>query len=142
MFKKPFNYKTGEVRVCKGCGNEYHTDKPRWHCVDCLNEAQKKYQCKYVRKEQYPFDNRTGESNRRFCSIRTALSNAWKEYRKTGDRSIITKHYNKQLEEIRENGIMTWILDRRTLEAKQENSPKTRNRIRKDYPDLRGYHEY
>lgn len=142
MFKKPFNYKTGEDRVCKGCGNQYHTNKPKWHCVDCVNEAQKKYQCKYVRKEQYPFDNRNGESNRRFCSIRTALSKAWKEYKKTGDRSVIAAHYDKQFKVIEQNGILKWILDRRDKETSAAKITKSRDSIKKDYPSYHDYYEY
>jgi hypothetical protein len=72
------------------------------------------------------------------------LSNAWKQYNKTGDKSYVTAHYDKQLQEIKDNGILKWILDRRTVESKKENNPnaKTRNMIKTDYPDTRGHYEY
>jgi hypothetical protein len=55
----------------------------------------------------------------------------------------MTAHYDKKLKEIEENGIMTWILDRRSPEAKKENNPngKSRNMIRTEFPDTRGYYE-
>ena len=147
MFKKPFNRKIGEQRICKECNASFHTLKPIWKCTKCVNASQKiieqKKRANYKKKEQYPFDTRTNSATNRFCSIRTALSNAWKEYNKTGDKSVIIAHYDKQLKEIKDNGIMEWIFDRRSPEAKREMNPnaKTRNMIRTDYPDTRGYYE-
>jgi hypothetical protein len=147
MFKKPFNRKVGEERQCKECNTLFHAKKPVWRCQKCVNKAQKvieeKKRAKYPKKETYPFNNRTNEAGSRFCSIRTALSNAWKEYNKTGDKSYVNAHYDKQLKEIKDNGILEWILDRRTPEAKREMNPnaKTRNMIRIDYPDTRGHYE-
>jgi hypothetical protein len=148
MFKKPFNRTVGEERICKECNVSFHAKKPIWKCQKCVNKAQKvieeKKRAKYKKKDRYPFDTRGNSAGSRFCSIRTALSRAWKEYNKTGDKSIITAHYDKQLKEIIDNGIMEWILDRRTPEAKRENNPnaKSRNMIKIDYPDTRGYYEY
>ena len=142
MFKKPFNRTIGEERVCKGCGNQYHTHKPRWKCLDCLAILQRKYVKPYNRKEQYPFDNRNGDAGKRFCSIRTALSNAWKKYRKTGDRNIITEHYSKQLKEIEQNGILKWILDRRDKQTSDAKITKSRKTIQRDYPNHHDYYEY
>jgi len=148
MFKKPFNRKVGEERVCKECNVSFHAKKPIWKCQKCVNKAQKVIEeakrAKYKKKDRYPFDTRGNSAGARFCSIRTALSNAWKEYNKTGDKSVITAHYDKQIKEIIDNGIMEWILDRRTPEAKRENNPnaKSRNMIKIDYPDTRGYYEY
>lgn len=146
MFKKPFNRQIGENRECKKCGVEFHTFKPRYTCNACLNIAQKvieqKKRDKYQKKPGYPFNTKDGKASRRFCSIRTATSKVWKEYKKTGNRDIITQHYNKQLKEIEDNGIMKWIIDRRdkeTLEAKQIKSKKT---IQKDYPNHHDYYEY
>ena len=147
MFKKPFNRKVGEERVCKHCNASFFTFKPIWKCQTCVNASQKiieqKKRAKYPKKEQYPFDNRTNEAFARFCGIRKELRKAWIEFEKTGDRSYMTAHYDKKLKEIQENGIMTWILDRRSPEAKKENNPngKTRNMIRTDYPDTRGHYE-
>ena len=148
MFKKPFNRKVGEDRICKECGDSFHAKKPIWRCTKCVNKAQKvieeKKRALYKKKDPYPFDTRTNLATNRFCSIRTALSNAWKQYNKTGDKSYVTAHYDKQLQEIKDNGILKWILDRRTVESKKENNPnaKTRNMIKTDYPDTRGHYEY
>ena len=138
MLKKKFDYNNGEDRVCKDCGVTYHTHKPRWRCLDCLCAQQKKYPKPYIKKEQYPFDNQGTEASNRFCKIRTRLSNAWK----TGDRKVINAHYDRQLKEIQENGIMAWILDRRDVDSKKHRVVKTRNRIRKEFPDTRGHYEY
>jgi hypothetical protein len=148
MFKKPFNRKVGEQRTCKECNASFFTLKPIWKCTKCVNAAQKiieaKKRAKTPKKEQYPFDNYTNEAFARFCGIRKELRKAWIEFEKTGDRSIMTAHYDKKLKEIEENGIMTWILDRRSPEAKKENNPngKSRNMINNELPDTRGYHEY
>ena len=146
MFKKPFNRRVGEERQCKICGNQFHTKKPIWKCQTCVNALQKiietRKRAKTPKKKHYPFNNYNHEAGARFCKIRTALSNAWKEYNRTGDKSYVIAHYDKQIKEIKENGIMTWILDRRTLEAKREIQPKTRNMTKKDYPDTRGHYEY
>lgn len=37
MFKKPFNKKTGEDRICTHCGVTFHTMKPRNVCRPCVN---------------------------------------------------------------------------------------------------------
>ena len=146
MFKKPFNRKVGETRECKYCGDTFHAKKPIWKCQTCVNAAQKiietKKRAKYPKKDKYPFDTRTNAADKRFLSIRTALSNAWKEYNRTGDKSYVIAHYNKQIKEIKENGIMQWIFDRRDEETLKANKPKSRNMINNDLPDTRGYHEY
>jgi len=145
MFKKPFNKKVGETRACKHCGNDFFTLKPIWKCTKCTNASQRiieeRKRARTPKKEQYPFNNYTNEAGARFCTIRTALSNAWKEYKKTGDKSYVIAHYEKQLEEIKENGIWQWIWDRRDDISKKEGKPKTANMTRKDYPDTRGYYE-
>jgi hypothetical protein len=152
MFKKPFNSKVGEQRECKVCKEQFYTFRPVWRCKACVaksnfENAKKKYGEGIVPtgkwagmkpKKPYPFNNRTSEANNRFNKIRTTLSNAWKEYNKTGDKSVIIAHYNKQLKEIEENGIMEWILDRR---ADSDKTERSRNMIRKEYPDTRGHYE-
>ena len=146
MLKKPFNRKLGETRECKYCGETFHAKKPIWKCTKCVNKDQKiietKKRAKYPKKDQYPFNNRTNEAGSRFCSIRTALSNAWKQYNKTGDRSVITAHYNKQLKEIEDNGILKWILDRRDKETNEAKTIKSRKIIQRDYPNHHDYYEY
>ena len=146
MFKKPFNRKTGEQRECKYCGDTFHAKKPIWKCQTCVNAAQKiietKKRAKYPKKDKYPFDTRTNAADKRFLSIRTRLSNAWKKYNQTGDKSYVNAHYEKQIKEIKENGIMTWIFDRRDEATLKANKPKSRNMTKIDYPDTRGHYEY
>jgi hypothetical protein len=145
LWANKFDYKNGEQRVCKQCGDTYHAMKPRWICQKCINANQKpREEAKRALrgiKENYPFNTRTNEADKRFNSIRTALSRAWKQYNKTGDKSVITQHYDKQLKEIEDNGIMTWIFDRRDEASLRENNVKTASMTRKEYPDTRGYYE-
>ena len=155
MFKKPFNKVVGETRKCKVCDKDFHTFKPRWNCKECVSKinheaAKKKYGegvpatgrwAGLPLKKPYPFNNRTNEAGARFCSIRTALSNAWKEYNKTGDKSVVIAHYDKQLKEIEENGILTWILDRRSDDMKKDTQYKSKSMIYKELPDTRGHYE-
>ena len=39
--------------------------------------------------------------------------------------------------EIKENGIMQWIVDRRDAETQEEHKRKSVKRIKTDYPDTR-----
>ena len=146
LWSRKFDHKNGEDRVCKECGVEFHTIKPRYSCNACINAKQRiieqKKRSKYAKKENYPFDNRTHEAGSRFCSIRTALSRAWKEYNKTGEKSYVNAHYDKQLKEIQDNGIMKWINDRRDKETADAKKLKSRKTIQKDYPNHHDYYEY
>ena len=146
LWSRKFDRKNGEDRKCNYCGDTFHAKKPIWKCTKCVNAAQKiieqKKRARTPKKEQYPFDNYGNEAGRRFCTIRTALSNAWKEYKKTGDKSYVIAHYDKQLKEIKDNGIWQWIWDRKDEATLKENKPKTRNMINKEVPDTRGYYEY
>ena len=146
LWNRKFDHKNGETRVCIQCGETYHTPKPINRCRTCVNAKQRIVEqvkrSKYKKKEQYPFDNKTNKASSRFCTIRTALSNAWKEYRETGDRSIITQHYEKQLKEIEELGILKWINDRRDKETADNKQSKSRINITKDYPNHHDYYEY
>jgi hypothetical protein len=145
LWSRKFDRVNGEDRVCKICGEGFHAVKPSWRCKPCINKAQKiieeKKRANYDKKALYPFDNYTNAAGNRFCSIRTALSRAWKEYRKTGDKSVIFAHYEKQLREAEQLGILTWIYDRRDAETARENSIKSVKLIRQDYPDTRGWYE-
>ena len=151
-----FDHKNGEIRRCRVCDKDFHTDRPVWRCRPCTSKyIHKKAKEKYgdlpstgkwagmPPKKPYPFDNRSSEASNRFCTIRTALSNAWKEYNNTGDRTLITQHYDNQLKEIEENGIMLWILDRRGNDDLPEGKQKlkSKNMIKTEYPDTRGYYE-
>lgn len=141
LWSRKFDYKNGETRECKHCGDTFHTMKPRWRCTNCINKAQKVIEeakrARTPKKETYPFDNYTNEAFKRFCSIRTELRKAWIEFEKTGDKSIITAHYDKQLKEIKDNGIMQWILDKKD----EVNKPRTASMTKKEFPDTRGYYE-
>lgn len=145
LWAKRFDKKNGETRECKGCGNQFHTMKPRWKCTDCINANQKIIETKRralrPAKDKYPFDNKGTESNIRFHRIQKELRQAWKEYEETGDKSIVLAHYEKQLKEIKDNGIWEWIWDRRDDATKKANQLKTRNKIQTDYPDTRNYYE-
>jgi hypothetical protein len=142
MFKKLFNRTIGEVRKCRQCGEEFHTHKPIWSCMQCLCKQQKLYPPRIQKKEQYPFKTGTNQSSLRFSRIHGELSKAWKEYYKTGSRDALTKHYDNQLQEIRDNGIMDWINDRRDNQTKRAKFIKSRNTTNKDFPDTRGHYEY
>jgi len=146
MFKKPFNKTIGENRECKKCGLQFHTFKPRYTCNACLNVAQKvieqKKRDKYQKKPTYPFNVKGGKAASRFCSIRTAISKAWREYKKTGNRDVMAQHYDKQLKEIEENGILKWIIDRRDKESLNDKKVKSKTNIQKDYPSYHDYYEY
>lgn len=155
LWSVKFDHENGENRKCKLCGNDFHATKAVWRCKPCIGKinhqtAKDKYGEGIIPtgkwagmpvKKPYPFDNRSSEASNRFCTIRTALSNAWKEYQKTGDKSVVIAHYNKQLKEIEENGIMEWIKDRRSDDMRKETQLKSKNMIRNDYPDTRGYYE-
>jgi hypothetical protein len=155
LWKVKFNHKDGENRKCKLCGDDFHATRPVWRCKDCIGKinhqtAKDKYGEGIIPtgkwagmepKKPYPFDTRSGEPGRRFLSIRTALSNAWKEYNKTGDKSVILAHYNKQLKEIEENGIMEWIKDRRSDDMRKETQLKSKKQTNIEFPDTRGYYE-
>jgi len=146
LWNRKFDHVNGETRQCKGCDVTFHTMKPRYTCNKCVNAKQKKYETirrnKYPKKDNYPFNNRTNEAGSRFCTIRTALSNAWKEYKKTGDKSYVNAHYDKQLKEIEANGILKWIVDRRDKETAEAKQIKSRKTITKDYPNHHDYYEY
>lgn len=148
MFKKPFNKVEGETRVCKGCNDEFHTRKPVWFCRHCLNEKSKKLQRLkagdgnvttgrfkgMAPKKPYPFDTRSNKPLSRFRRIKRELN-------KCNTKEERRLHYQKQLEEIKLNGVWDWIFDRRDDETANERVIKSRNRTRTDFPDTRGYYE-
>jgi hypothetical protein len=146
IWSRKFDHKNGETRQCNLCSETFHATKPGYVCRKCINAKQRRIEevkrGKYARKDVYPFNNKNGEASSRFCSIRTALSNAWKQYNITGDKSIIISHYNKQLKEAEELGILKWIYDRRCIQAQSEKHVKTKGMINKELPDTRGYYEY
>jgi hypothetical protein len=145
LWARKFDYKNGETRQCKECGETYHAKKPRWLCQKCINANQRPIEeaKRALRgiKENYPFDTKGNEAANRFCKIRTALSRAWKQYNKTGDKGYVIAHYEKQLQDIKDNGVWEWIWDRRDEASKRENKVKTASMTRKEYPDTRGHYE-
>jgi len=139
MFKKPFNKKDGETRVCLDCSVEFHTMKPINRCTPCANKRNKnrleeKIELglveKHEYKENYPFNTTNGEAVKRFHRIQYALRDC-----KTKEERRV--HFAKQLKEIEENGILKWIYDRRDEETKREKRSKRDSKINKDIPDTR-----
>ena len=151
--KEKFDHINGEHRTCIRCNAAFYATKPIRKCKQCANQAGYDTRAEKIRlgiivleakKPPYPFNITPGATPRRFNQIRTRLSNAWKAYRKTGDKSIITNHYDAQLKEIEENGIMQWITDRRTAGQGdyRELPVKSRKIIHKEYPNHHDTYEY
>ena len=126
-------------RICKVCGEGFIPHKPLLSCRKCTNEKAKLGQIRrkeaegFQKKKPYPFDNYTNQAGKRFHRIQRELRQAWKE-----GREAVNRHYDKQLREIKENGILDWIIDRRDSETnvKQKGSGKTGRpkETKKEYP--------
>jgi hypothetical protein len=152
LWKVKFDHKNGQTRKCKVCDTDFHTMKPIWRCNVCtskINFDKRKEQYKdgimntgkwigMPMKKPYPFDNRGTEASNRFARIRKDLRTAWE-----GGREELNKHYAKQLEEIVNNGIMEWILDRRGNDDMPNNKKKSKSKKQTnvDWPDTRGWYE-
>lgn len=147
MFKKPFNKKDGENRECKKCGQIFWTPKPKWQCNKCIAKYVKEQMQKTAEgiiksgkyqgqpyKTPYPFSNKTTEANNRFARIRRELDDCW-------DREERRAHYDKQLKEAEELGIIQWINDRRDMDTLNKQRPKSRNQTEKDYPSTKDWYE-
>jgi hypothetical protein len=97
-------------------------------CKKCTNEKARQGQIKkreregFQKKKPYPYSTYSNEQVARFQRIQRELKEAWK-----GGREAVNRHYEKQLREITDNGILQWILDRRDDETnvKQKGSGKT-----------------
>jgi len=153
LWKVKFNHKDGETRKCKLCDKDFHAIKPIWRCKVCTSKVNfEKRKEKYEEgimntgkwigmpmKKPYPFCNRTSEANNRFARIRKDLRIAWE-----GGRETITKQYTKQLDEIRDNGILEWINDRRANEDMPNNELKVKSKTKTniEYPNHHDYYEY
>ena len=140
MFKKPFNYKTGEDRVCKECGASFHTPKPRWRCNVCVNQAQKiverNKRSKYEKKEPYPYCGPNHNYHQRFYPLRAKLH-------KMKVRVEWQAYFKEKLDELMQDKIlMKWINDRRDKETAEAKQSKSRKSITKDYPNTHDYYEY
>lgn len=152
LWKVKFDHKNGETRKCRICNSEFHANRPIWRCKPCTSKvnfdyAKKKYgeglmaSGKWAGmepKKPYPFSNVNSDANNRFARIRKDLRKAW-----LGGREELTKHYNKQLDEIKGNGILEWILDRRGNNDMPNNEVKlkSKNKTNIEYPDTRGHYE-
>jgi hypothetical protein len=152
LWSVKFDHKNGELRKCRICDKDFHAKRPVWRCKQCtakinFETAKNKYGegimptgkwAGMEPKKPYPFDTKTHEAGKRFAKIRQELRKAWE-----GGREELTKHYAKQLEEIRHNGIMEWILDRRGNDDNINDEPKlkSKNQTKIDWPDTRGWYE-
>ena len=139
MFKKPFNREVGETRQCKKCDTIFHTFKPVWQCNSCAVKQVRKYnEGNYTPKDAYPFNNKELYGNhratKRFTQIRQRLNQC-----KT--REELTQHYDRQLKEIEDNGILKWIWDRRDNGTVKANRKKSKSMTQRDWPDTRGWYE-
>jgi hypothetical protein len=146
MFKKKFDRVNGEIRQCRECNIDFHSFKPVCVCRPCDNRIKRERLKErsllgeidvYRPKKPYPFSNKTAEANNRFARIRAKNNQAWKL-----GREAINQHYERQLKEIEENGILEWIYDRRDDETIRSKRSKSKSYISKNYPDTRGHYEY
>jgi hypothetical protein len=140
MFKKPFNRTIGETRQCKECNLEFFTLKPVYTCQPCQNKKQKVYEGRrrqqYQKKAVYPYQGKNHNYKQRFDPLKRILH-------KMKERSEWQTYFKVKLDEILKDAVlMKWIWDRRDDETKNANKSKSRNIIKKDYPDTRGHYEY
>ena len=115
-------------RICKTCGVTFMPTKPLLSCKKCSNERArlgqlaKRQRQGFEKKKPYPYSTYSNEQVARFNRIQRELKQAWKL-----GREAVNEHYRKQLKEIKENGILDWIIDRRddATNVKQKGSGKT-----------------
>jgi hypothetical protein len=140
LWNVKFDHTNGETRICKHCGVSFHTIKPRWSCIPCLNAKQKvietKKRSRYEKKIPYPYQGPKHDYHRRFYPLRVKLHkmkvrDEWKEY------------FKEKLDEIMKDKIlMKWINDRRDKETVEAKQAKSKKNIVKDYPNTHDYYEY
>ena len=140
LWNTKFDHTNGETRICKECGVSFHTIKPRYSCNQCLNIKQKvieqKKRSQYEKKQPYPYQGPKHDYHCRFYPIRAKLHKIkvrqeWKEY------------FKEKLDEILNDAVlMKWINDRRDKETADAKQSKSRNVIKKEFPDTRGHYEY
>jgi hypothetical protein len=140
LWSRKFDYANGEDRICKGCGVEFHTIKPRYECNTCLNIKQKvieqRKRSKYERKEPYPYQGPNHDYHTRFYPLRVKLH-------KMKVREEWQKYFKEKLDEIMQDKIlMKWINDRRDKETLEGKQAKSKKNIQKDYPNTHDYYEY
>jgi hypothetical protein len=148
LWSVKFDHKNGELRRCKVCDKDFHAKKPVWRCNQCISKViydkaiEKAGEgimptgkwAGMAPKKPYPFDNKSSEANNRFAKIRAELRKAWEE-----GRDALTKHYDTKLEEIRHNGILEWILDRRGNDDIPMGKEKLKSKTltKKQYPSTK-----
>jgi len=136
IWNKKFDKKNGETRVCKDCNESFFTMRPIHTCKKCTFERYKHLVKRPEKKENYPFSSVNNDAGARFSKIRQNLRKAWKE-----GPEAVKRHYNAQLKEAEELGILTWIYDRRDDETKKQKVEKSRKHITNATPDTRGHYE-
>jgi hypothetical protein len=141
MFRKPFNYKDGEIRNCNNCNTEFKTFRPIFRCGKCQSEKvkelrKKKYEeGKLILKATYPYVNHKKEYSVRFKKLQSRLN-------KIKIRSEWQKYLKEKLDEIlNDEVLMLWINDRRDKETLESNKVKSKSKTNKDYPSTIGHHE-
>lgn len=126
-------------RVCKYCGDTFMPERAVLFCNPCRNK--KANQTRIKRKAEgklpqdkapYPFNTRNNDAIRRFADIKRRLDKAWKE-----GPEAVKAHYDRQFKEMVQFGIMEWIYDRRTTEAKKEGKGRPFEDIRKELPSTK-----
>jgi len=142
MFKKPFNYTAGEIRICKTCNEEFTTFKPLWTCKKCACKKGKVSRWKRIDegkityKATYPYVNHKKEYGIRFKKLQSILN-------KMKIRSQWQEYLKQRLDEVMNDEVlMLWINDRRDRETLDSKKIKTKSQTKKDFPDTRGHHEY
>ena len=140
LWNRKFDYANGEDRICKGCGVEFHTIKPRYSCNACLNAKQKVIErnkrSNYEKKLPYPYQGKNHNYKQRFEPLKRVLNKMkvrveWQEY------------FKVKLDEILNDAVlMKWINDRRDKETAEARQVKSRKTITKDYPNHHDYYEY
>ena len=140
LWSVKFNHKDGETRRCKLCDNEFHAIKPTWRCSACVNAKQKivekNKRSKYERKEPYPYQGPKHDYHHRFYPLRAKLH-------KIKVRSEWQAYFKERLDEIFADAVlMKWINDRRDKETAETKQTKSKDNIKKDYPNHHDYYEY
>ena len=140
LWNVKFDHKNGETRQCKECNETFHTKKPIWRCNQCVNAKQKiaetRKRAKYEKKTPYPYQGPNHNYHQRFYPIRSKLH-------KMKVREEWQPFFKEKLDEILADEIlMKWINDRRDKETAEAKKIKSRNVIKKEFPDTRGHYEY
>jgi hypothetical protein len=105
----------------------------------CINAAQKivegKKRAKYERKEPYPYQGPNHDYHSRFYPLRAKLH-------KMKTRDEWQAYFKIRLDEVFNDVVlMKWINDRRDKETAETKQSKSRNVIKKEFPDTRGWYE-